>query len=99
MLNPDDGAGRLVNLSKRDSGGYGGGHHEGYCESTGLEIFVFLLFLVYLLDLIQTILMNAMINIMINDQVWLAHTISLVPTELDPLKEVLSSEESQAIKY
>ena len=63
----------MVNLSKRDSGGYGGGHHDGYCESTGLEIFVFLLFLVYLLDLIQTILMNAMINIMINDQVWLAH--------------------------
>ena len=66
VLNPDDGGGKLVTLSKRDSG-YGGGHHDGYCESTGLEIFVFLLFLVYLLDLIQTILMNAMINIMIND--------------------------------
>ena len=51
-------------IRKRDAG-YHDGHH---CESTGLEIFAFLLFLVYLLDFLRNILMNAMLNVMINDQ-------------------------------
>jgi len=52
-------------LSKRDGGGYDTGHH---CQSNGLEIFAFLLFLVYLLDLLRNVLMNAMLDLMINDQ-------------------------------
>ena len=48
---------------RRDSG-----YNDHHCQSTGLEIFAFLLFLVYLLDLLRNVLMNAMLNVMINDQ-------------------------------
>ena len=50
-------------IKKRDEG-----YHDGQCGSTGLEIFAFLLFLVYALDLLRNVLMNAMLNVMINDQ-------------------------------
>ena len=54
---------RRHQIFRRDSG-----YDDHHCQSTGLEIFAFLLFLVYLLDLLRNVLMNAMLNVMINDQ-------------------------------
>ena len=68
-------------LIKRD-----GGYHDGHCDSTGLEIFAFLLFLVYLLDFLRNILMNAMLNVMINDQTVTALQGKLVFFIFDGLK-------------
>lgn len=71
-------------LTKRDD------YHDGHCESTGLEIFAFLLFLVYLLDFLRNVLMNAMLNIMINDETVTAVQGKLRLTTLSSNKKILT---------